>query len=319
MKRHESGDKSGMKILAIALNPTIDISSEAEHIEPVHKVRTHKQRWDPGGGGVNVARVLAKLGERPRLLIFSGDATGKMLEHILEAFPIDVDAVPVSHPTRIAFMVHELNTGFEYRFVPEGPVISSDELESAYDVVRNFKGEFIIASGSLPHGVPDDTYAEMAKIAAGNGVKFVLDTSGDPLKATLEKASVFLVKPSRHELESYAGQTLSDEEMVDVAKSIVREGKAENVAVTLGEEGALLARAEGVLQLPAIPVHVDSAVGAGDSFVAAMVWYMTQGHSVEDAFRFGLAAGAAAAMTPGTELCSKDDIFQLFEVSQAQI
>jgi 6-phosphofructokinase 2 len=302
-----------MRILTIALNPTIDISSEADHIQPIHKMRTTNQRWHAGGGGVNVARVIGKLGGRAELLILSGGSTGRLLEQILSPLPIDVRVVPVQGETRIAFMVYEVDTGLEYRFVPDGPEIRPDELEKALEVVRDFKGDYVIASGSLPRGVPDDIYARMAEIATANGVRFVLDTSGEPLTKTLQNASLFLVKPSKHELETVAGRPLDRQGIVETAMKLVTEGHAQYVAVTLGSEGAILVRAEGVLQLPAIRVEVKSAVGAGDSFVAALVWYLAQGHSIEDAFRFGLAAGAAAAMTPGTELCRSADVFRLYD------
>jgi 6-phosphofructokinase 2 len=304
-----------MKILSIALNPTIDISSDADRIEPTHKMRTTNQRWHAGGGGVNVARVIGKLGGRSELLIFSGGAAGLLLQQALSALPIDVHALPVGGETRIAFVVYEKETGLEYRFVPEGPEITDEELEQALDVVRNFQGEYVIASGSLPRGVPDNIYAKMAQIAATNGARFVLDTSGKPLASTLNEAQIFLVKPSRHELETLAGQPLDDAGLVETAMQLVRSGHAQYVALTLGDQGAMLVSAKGILRLPAIHVRAKSAVGAGDSFVAALIWHLSQGYEIEEAFRFGIAAGAAAAMTPGTELCRREDVLAMFEAS----
>lgn len=301
-----------MTILAIALNPTIDISSVADHVQPTHKIRTINQVWHAGGGGVNVARVIGTLGGRAELLVFSGGEVGSLLERTLSLQPIDVRAVAVHGQTRIAFMVYEKETGLEYRFVPDGPEITPGELEQALEVVRNFKGDYVVASGSLPRGVPVDTYASIAKIAAANGAKFILDTSGDPLKSTLALTSVFLVKPSGHELETYAGKPLDDFGMIETAVRMVRDGCAQYVAVTLGSKGAILVGADGVLQVPAIPVTVKSAVGAGDSFVAALVWFLSQGHTIKDAFRFGVSAGTAATMTPGTELCRRDDVLSIY-------
>jgi 6-phosphofructokinase 2 len=302
-----------MTILAVALNPTIDISSEVQHVQPTHKMRTSLQERHAGGGGVNVARVIAKLGDRPELLIVSGGATGALLEEILAQLPITLRTVHVSGSTRIAFMVFERDTGQEYRFVPEGADITADELEKAMAAVAGFRGDYIVASGSLPRGAPDDTYAKMSDIAAANGVRFVLDTSGAPLRATLEKGQVFLVKPSLGELETLAGRKLDEAGLREEAMRLVREGRSQYVAVTLGREGAILAGANGILRVPAIHVSVKSAVGAGDSFVAALVWMLSNGGTMEEAFRFGVAAGAAAAMTPGTELCHRDDIFAIYE------
>jgi 6-phosphofructokinase 2 len=302
-----------MTTLAIALNPTVDISSEVPRVLPTRKMRTGNQRVHPGGGGVNVARVIAMLGGRPALLYMPGGATGTLLTEMLRELPVDLHDVPVSQMTRAAFMVFEQESGQEYRVVPDGPEITSAELAHAMDRLNAFDGEFVVASGSLPRGVSVDTYAAMAEVAAAKGQKFVLDTSGAPLIATLERARVFLVKPSLSELETIAGGKLDEAGIEKTARQLVAEGRAEHVAVTLGRDGALLAGADGVTRLPAFDVPVKSAVGAGDSFVGALVWALSQGRGIEDAFRFGMAAGAAAAITPGTELCHVDDIHALYE------
>lgn len=302
-----------MTILAVALNPSVDVSSDATRVLPTRKVRTHNQRRHAGGGGVNVARVIAMLGGRPQLLVMCGGETGALLLDALAGAAIDVTAVRTAEPTRLAFMVYEEETGLEYRFVPDGPAVSSEEIESAMDAVRSFKGDFLVLSGSLPRNAPDYTYARMAAVAASAGVKVVLDTSGKPLQTTLKQAKLFLIKPSLSELETIAGKTLDERGIAETARQIVSEGWAEYVTVTLGRSGALLVGSQINLRLPAIHVPVRSAVGAGDSFLAGLVWRLEQGAPIEEAFRFGLAAGAAAAITPGTELCHRDDVFAIYE------
>jgi 6-phosphofructokinase 2 len=302
-----------MKILAVALNPTVDVSSDAARVQPTKKVRTHNQRRHAGGGGVNVARVLSMLGARPELLIMSGGEVGALLKDALADQVIEVRAVEIGEPTRLAFMVHEEETGLEYRFVPDGPAVTAEEIEAAMDVVRAFKGDYVIASGSLPRGAPDYTYGRMAAIVAGNGAKFVLDTSGKPLVTTLTQSKVFLVKPSLSELETIAGRKLDERGMEQTAMRLIEDGRAEFVTVTLGQGGALLAGANMMLRLPAIHVPVSSAVGAGDSFLAALIWKLAEAAPVDEAFRFGLAAGAAAAITPGTELCRIEDVYAIHE------
>ncbi|TDH34300.1 1-phosphofructokinase family hexose kinase [Pseudohoeflea suaedae] len=307
------------RTLSIALNPTIDISSDTARIHATRKIRTSNQRWHPGGGGVNVARVIAMLsasqggtGDKPHLMMFSGGQTGTLLEGMLSDLSIDLHPISIAEQTRIAFMVYEEESGFEYRFVPEGPEVSEDEFAQAMEVVRGFSGDYVIASGSLPRHAPLDTYARMADIANSNGARFVLDTSGPALKATLDNARVFLFKPSLGELETLAGRKLDEAGVIRTARALVEDGKTEHVTVTLGREGALLISRDRVLRVPARHVVVKSAVGAGDSFVGALVWYLAQGHSIDEAFRFGVAAGAAAARTPGTELCHADDVFEIF-------
>lgn len=302
-----------MTTLAVALNPSVDVSSDAARVQPTKKVRTHNQRRHAGGGGVNVARVIAMLGGRPRLLLMQGGETGALLMDALAGTAIEVESVRTAEPTRLAFMVYEEETGLEYRFVPDGPAVTSEEIEAAMDHVRAFKGDFLVLSGSLPRNAPDYTYARMAAIAAAGGVKVMLDTSGKTLLTTLKQAKVFLVKPSLSELETIAGKKLDERGIAATARQIVNEGCAEYVTVTLGRSGALLVGQDIALRLPAIHVPVHSAVGAGDSFLAGIVWKLEEGAPMEEAFRFGLAAGAAAAITPGTELCRREDVFAIYE------
>lgn len=302
-----------MTILAVALNPSVDVSSDAARVLPTRKVRTHNQRRHAGGGGVNVARVVAMLGGRPQLLMMIGGETGALMMDALAGVTIDVTVVKTAEPTRLAFMVYEEETGLEYRFVPDGPAVTSEEIEAAMDVVRAFKGDFLVLSGSLPRNASDYTYARMATVAAGNGVKVLLDTSGNALLTTLKQSKLFLVKPSLSELETIAGKKLDERGIAETARRIVDEGWAEYVTVTLGRSGALLVGRDINLRLPAIHVPVRSAVGAGDSFLAALVWKLEEGAPIEEAFRFGLAAGAAAAITSGTELCLREDVFAIYE------
>lgn len=306
------------KILSIALNPAIDIASEAEQIRHTHKTRTHNQQQFPGGGGINVARVIAELGGKCDLVYLSGGATGELLENMLKCIHVQHFPIHIKDPVRIAYMVHESSTGLEYRFVPEGPVVSEEEVKPLFDFMKTSDAEYFIASGSLPRGVETDIYSRMADIASRKGARFVLDTSGDALKVTLSRSRVFLVKPSVGELEGLVGRRLNHDTAGEAAREIVQSGAAEYVALTMGKDGALLATAEDVIRLPAIEVPVQSAVGAGDSFVAAMTWSLAEGHEIGEAFRFGLAAGAAAVMTPGTELCRRKDVLDLYDAHAAK-
>lgn len=304
------------KILSIALNPAIDISSDADKVRHTHKTRTHNQRQHAGGGGVNVARVIVELGGNCELLYLSGGATGTLLEAMLKPLGIRQHAFPIHDSVRVAYNVRELSTNLEYRFVPEGPQVTEAELVPVFDLLENTDADYIVASGSLPRGVGDGTYARMAEIAAAKKARLILDTSGEALHETLSKSKVFLVKPSLGELASFVGQEIDHENAGSAAQSIVRGGAADYIAVTLGGDGAILVGADTIQRVPAIEVPVQSAVGAGDSFVAAMTWSLAEGHDIGEAFRFGLAAGAAAVMTSGTELCRRADVLTLYEANK---
>ncbi len=301
------------KILCLALNPAIDISSDAEVVRHTHKTRTHNQQQFPGGGGINVARVIATLGGTCELMFLSGGATGELLEAMLKPLPIVEKTFKIHDPVRVAYAVHETSTNLEYRFVPEGPLVTEAELAPVFEAIAASDADYVVASGSLPRGAPDDTYVRLADIVTKKGARFVLDTSGPSLAEALSRSKMFLVKPSLGEFEAFLGRKLSHEEVGAAAQAHVHTGAAQYIAVTLGGDGAVLASADRIIRLPAIDVPVNSATGAGDSFVAGMVWSLSEGFEIEEAFRFAQAAGAAAVMTPGTELCRRQDVTELYE------
>ena len=301
------------RILTIALNPAIDVSCDAEHVRPTLKTRTQNQKHYAGGGGANVARVIAELGGRVELLYLSGGFSGPLYDRLLDQYDIVRHRIEMAGSNRIALMVHETSTNFEYRFVPEGPTVDPEEIEPVHAFVENYEGDYIIASGSLPHGAPEDTYSRMAEVARRKGIRFVLDTSGEALRQTIDHGEIFLLKPSMSELEKLVGDRLDETSACKAASELIKRGSVQNIALSMGKSGAILVNAGGVVRMRSIHVREASAVGAGDSFVAAMVWWLSQGHSIHEAFRFGIAAGSAAVMTPGTELCRRDDVFALYE------
>jgi 6-phosphofructokinase 2 len=299
-------------IVTLTLNPTIDGASEADVVRHTHKVRTSNERFDPGGGGINVARVLSRLGSEAEAVYLAGGVTGPVLERLLDRVGVCGRRLEIAGDTRISMAIHERQSGKEFRFVPAGPEISAAECQRCLEAIRGLSCSWLVLSGSLPRGVPDDYYAEIAGIAASSGIRIVLDTSGSALKTTLDNARVDLVKPSCGELEELVGTPLKDTDaVISAARTIIDSGGAEIVAVTLGHKGAVLVHGREVVVLPAISVEVRSAVGAGDSFVAAMTHGLALGRSTEDAFRLGVAAGTAAVMTPGTDLCRREDVLRL--------
>lgn len=299
-------------VLTITLNPTIDVFGAAEAVKPTEKVRLSDATYEPGGGGINVARVISALGGEVEALALTGGEMGAFLARLAAAEGLKLHPVPISGQTRVALMVRDQSTGLEYRFLPEGPVVTGADVENCVAAIAGRTQGFVVASGSLPRGAPADSYVRMAKAAARNALPFVLDTSGEALSAALRHGGLFLVKPSRGELEAHAGQRLGPDGLESAAREIVSAGKARLVAVTLGGDGALLASPDGLIRLPAIAVPVRSAVGAGDSFLGAMVWALTQNWPLEQAFRLAMAAGAAATGNAGTTLCRKEDVFALY-------
>ncbi|SIQ17164.1 6-phosphofructokinase [Rhizobium sp. RU35A] len=305
-------ETSMSRIICITLNPTLDLSNDATKVVPTHKVRVRNQRQEVGGGGINVARVIAELGGDPEVAVLSGGPSGVIMEAMLADLSLDLHIFPMAGAVRIAFMVYEEETHLEYRFVPEGPLVSEAEIVPICNLIQTERAGYVVASGSLPRGAPVDTYARMAQLTAASGGRFVLDASGEPLAAAIAGGGIFLFKPSLSELEKLAGHSLDLPAATAFAGDLVRRGVVHHVALTLGAEGALLVGPDETFRMPAIEVPVRSAVGAGDSFVGAMVWALSKGESMHEAFRFGVAAGAAAVMSPGTELCRRADILRLY-------
>lgn len=300
-------------IATLTLNPTIDVAYEVERVFPTHKMRTDREYHNPGGGGINVARVFTRLGGEAQVFYMSGGATGVALDGLLSRHAFAQSPLRIVGETRVSTAVLERSSGKEYRFVPPGPDISEAEWRAALDALAHVACDYVIASGSLPPGVPDDFYAQLGKALAPRGIALVLDSSGAALREGLAGGGVLLAKPSQGELQQLVGAELASKDAIaQAANDLVRQGQARYIAVTLGHEGAVLATGDDSLFLPALPIEAKSAVGAGDSFLAAMVYALAIGWSVQDAFRFGLAGGSAAVLSPGTDLAHPEDIERLY-------
>ncbi len=296
------------RIATLTVNPAVDMACTAAAVRPTHKIRTTDERLDPGGGGINVARVVHALGGDALALIMTGDVTGRLVEELLDEAGVRWRALPIRGRTRISLNVHDRQSGLEYRFVPEGPKVEPDEWRGALEVLRDQEADWIVASGSLPRGVPTDFYAQVAAIAARRGQKFVLDTSGAALHAAIGRG-LELLKLSLGELEFLIGREARDPQSQErEVASLIRTGAARMIAVSLGREGAILGNGDGVSRLPALTVLERSAVGAGDAFLGALVLGLARGMSQHEALALGVAAGAAAVATYGTAQVERADV-----------
>ncbi|MFC0204192.1 1-phosphofructokinase family hexose kinase [Novosphingobium soli] len=302
-----------MKTVAtLTMNPTIDVSYDVGTVRHTHKMRTDNEWYAPGGGGINVARVLARLGTPTRCLYLSGGATGPALDGLIDAHQLPRTRIPIGGPTRIASAVLERDSGKEFRFTPSGPRLSEPEWRACLDALAEADCGLVVLSGSLPPGAPDNFYAMAIQLLRQRGVEVVLDSSGPALQRGIEAGGLLLVKPSQGELAELAGRTLEGIEAIgEAAMRIVETGQAGLVAVTMGHQGAVLARREGPVFLPAPRIHAASAVGAGDSFVAGMVHALGSGKEELEAFRWGVASGSAAVLRAGTDLARPADIRRL--------
>jgi 6-phosphofructokinase 2 len=300
-------------IVTITFNPAVDKFVSTARVEPTRKMRTSAPKRDPGGGGINVARVAFRLGGKVTAIYPASGAIGRLLTRLLEREGIDSIVTPSHAETRENFTAYEDDSGEQFRFVLPGSPLHRAEWEAVLHEIENIKTKpkFIVASGSVPPGVPTDFFAKVAAMAKKNGAKALVDTSGTALKAAIAEG-VYLVKPNLNELSDLCGRALdTDAARITACRDMIKAGEAEAVALTLGADGALLVTREAVWRAQPMTIEAVSTVGAGDSFLGGMVAALAQGETLEEAFRVAVAAGFAAVMRPGTELCHKEDVERL--------
>ena len=300
-------------IVTITPNPAVDLSTSVERIVPVHKLRGTSQRRDPGGGGINVARVIKRLGGDVSAIYPVGGATGDLLRRLLDKENVPSQTFAIAEETREDFFVNELSTGRPFRFILPGPTLNDTEWQECLTLLSRIEPfpRFVVASGSLPRGVPNDFYARLTRIVKQRGARMILDTSGPALAAAVTEG-LDLIKPNLREMRELAGREPTDaSEWEDAAKALIDRGKVAIVALTMGHLGAVLVTLDQVLRAEPLPIAPVSAVGAGDSFLGALLWQLASGADLEKSFRYAVAAGAAALLNLGTSLCLSDDVKRL--------
>ena len=303
------------EILTLTMNPALDIATATELIEPARKLRCDAPRYDPGGGGINVARAAHMLGGDALAVFPAGGASGQMIEVLLREAGVPHLAVPVPGITRESLGVVERRSGKQYRFLLPGPELEPHVQERLLDTFAaqvTPQTRFVVASGSLPPGVPRDFYRRVARLAQDCGARFALDSSGEALAGA--GPGVFLIKASLRELGQLRGTTIAGAggALEEAARAVIAEERCEVLVVSLGVDGALLATKEGCRRFPAARVASVGSVGAGDSMLAGMLVALARGWALAEAVRFGIAAGSAALLRPGTELCRREDAERLY-------
>jgi 6-phosphofructokinase 2 len=303
------------KVVTLTVNPAIDKSTRTPNLVPEKKLRCESPVSEPGGGGINVSRVLKKLGANSLAFAFTGGFSGKFFEQLIFSEGIDFHPIPISGDTRENFIVVESSSGSQFRFGMEGPLIFDQEVQNCLKIIEPalIGADFLVASGSLAPGMPVDFYAQLALLSKKSNCRLILDTSGKALELAA-RTGAYLLKPNLNELSLLMGrEELQAEEIKDSAQELIRKGFCEIMVVSLGQAGAMMVSKDSVFQVSAPLVKKQSTVGAGDSMVAGLVWSLSREMDLKSALQFGVACGTAATMNPGTELCRKEDVERLFE------
>jgi 6-phosphofructokinase 2 len=298
----------------VTLNPALDVCAEVPVVEPDHKLHCRHADLAPGGGGINVARAIHRLGGHATALFPYGGSTGEHLCDLLLGEGVSIVGIPIAGVTREDFAVKETSTGHEYRFVLPGPMLMPTELNrcAAQVLVHAEPGSFVVLSGSIPAGVEPGALTPIVTALREKGCSIIADTSGPALTAQA-RAGVYLLKPSVNELSGYAGRRLEGtDDIASAAQDLLRSGPNRSVLISLGADGALLVVAgESPVMISSPSVVVNSVVGAGDSLVAGLVLALANGHGLVEAARRGVAAGTAATVAEGHTLCHAADVDRL--------
>jgi 6-phosphofructokinase 2 len=302
------------KIITVTFNPTIDKTTTIDALMPEKKLRCSEPTFEPGGGGINVARAIKKMGGEATAIYPAGGYAGKFLNELMSQEGVSIKPIEIQSHTRENLIVFDKSTSLQYRFGMPGSEVREEEWQQILDIVEHSEADFIIASGSLAPGIPVDIFARIAAIAKSKNSKLIIDTSGEALKKAVD-IGVFLIKPNLGELSSLVGQEEVTHEMIEmIAKDVIKRNCCQAVIVSMGAAGAMLVTESEVFHVVPPVVRRLSTVGAGDSMAAGIVLSLSRGKDLKEALRYGVAAGTAATLNPGTELCKLADVERLYKV-----
>ena len=301
------------KIVTITLNPTIDKSISVPSLVDNQKLRCTEIRYEPGGGGINISRALKKLGGSSTALFLEGGHFGAYFMQLFKDKEIDFNSFFIENQTRESLIIFDELNKKQYLLDMEGPIVFENEWQPLLTYISELKEvEFIVASGSLPPGIPIDFYSRIAKIAKSIGAKFILDSSGEAFQLAILEG-LYLIKPNLKEMGILTGiKNINSATAQIKATEIVKSKKCEAIIISLGADGALLVTDSFTEHFLAPKIEVKNTVGAGDSMLAGIVLKLSENETLKEAVRYGVACGASATMTEGTTLCNKKESDELF-------
>ena len=299
-------------IYTVTLNTALDRTLWIEHLKLDDVNRIEREERHAGGKGINVSRVLRTLGITNKAFGFVGGFTGDELEGRLLNEGIGCDFTRISGETRTNIIVNETSTGHQMSFSDKGPEVKPYELMQVIHKIENLEEpEILVISGSLPPGVHPEIYRKIIEMAKAKGARVILDTDGESLNIGIE-AMPDAIKPNIHELGRLVERELERiDDVAEAARRIQREGVG-IVLVSMGAKGILMI--SETEELVAVPpeIQVVNTIGAGDSAVAGFAYGWASGESLKESLAYAVAAGTATTLRPGSALCEKEDVMQLF-------
>jgi 6-phosphofructokinase 2 len=299
-------------IYTVTLNPALDHFIEVDDLSVDDANRVKSECLYAGGKGIDVSRALRRLGGDSMALGFMGGHNGRTMMDLLKAEGVTCYFTPISQETRRDIVVCTGRPRTQTMLNAPGPLVTPVEWHAFLTHLRllDLREAYVVVSGSLPRGVPADAYYQIVALVQAHGARAVLDADGPCLRAGL-KAKPFAIKPNLNELRRATGKPLGTEAEILASATSVNRAGVEVVLVSRGRRGLLVV--SGGARIRAVPpaVRVRSTVGAGDSAVAGFVFGHASGKSLEECARFAAAAGTAATLAPGNQLCSLKDTLRL--------
>lgn len=300
-------------IYTVTLNPAVDYFVELDDLKPGHVNRSRKEHKAPGGKGINVSRVLKRLGHNSQTLGFIGGFTGDYIINTLQEENIETSFVEVNGDTRINIKMKATDETELNGTSPEVTEQNVAELVSQLDQLK--KGDTLVLAGSVPGTLPTSIYTEWIQQVKENGVNVFLDTSGEPFADAVEAGPTF-IKPNHHELSELVGADIqTPEQAVPYVRQLVEKG-IDYVFVTFAGDGAVLGTKDQILFANTPKGTVVNSVGAGDSTLAGFIAASMDELPLKDAFRFAVSSGSSTAFSKGfCELSHVKELMNQVKVS----
>ena len=299
-------------IVTVTLNPAVDQTLVLQRLTLGDTNRVLDSRIDPGGKGINVSRVLRELGWESLACGLAPGSLGRFIEHSLLEQGILCDFVHTRGQTRTNLTAVDEDTHQTTLFSYRGPETDPRHLQTLETRLRRClkPDDWLVVAGSIPPPIEPEAYARLIELGRELGAHTVLDADAEALGAGL-RGKPEIVKANRQEVERLLGRPLEDDAALLAAAKEMHSMGAAIAIITADERGAIAVAEEAAWQVSPPPIVVVSAVGAGDALLAGLVLKLAEGAGLEEGLRWGSAAGAAACLMPGTQLCQRKDVERL--------
>ena len=305
-------------IITLTLNPAVDQTMVVSEVTLGEVNRVREVYLDPAGKGINVSRMVHRLGWPTIAFGFLAGEIGLLAEKALDNEGVQYHFVHVPGQTRLNVTLIDESTGVLTNYNGRGLRVDEESVARLDEVLTFWlqAGSVLVLAGSLPRGMPEDTYARYIELAKAAGSKTILDADGEPLRLGLE-AEPTLIKPNRPEAQRLLGRLLPDLEAVTDAARELAATRSTIVIISMGGNGAVYATKDGAWLAVPPEIELNSSVGSGDALVAGLAVALAGDRPLVEGLREGTAAGAATAQTAGTTPGSKEEVARL--LPQVQI